>query len=682
MEPIKDDRYLWWQTKLSEKFLVAQHGAFVFFVDDAELQEIARDITDPAADLALAVRSASSSVPGAYFGSVESARRRWALGDQAGPPPTLPVLALTVLAATRMHSDGNALSTNYYFRLAESLDPDATSAQIIKLRDEMRNAFHDVVIMWSSMHEWVAAQGGRVGASTIRSHERLTRIGYPQSQALLTRNDRAELTRFFTAMNLEADDLPDERTTLGALDVWTSRKQNRLGETFMAALQDDQRRGLIAAVVLAFGAAWDGHVVTREGRRRIAVRLGIDLEQWTTEWLFPVQNDVDSPIVLNGLSSIDAQVSLSEDPPFRYYVTENAPSVTPALIRQGFRLQGAHFAAEFPRSEVLLFLRDAQTGAWSTVAGILPFEIHVIAAGAAEVAAVSRVLDRAADGGYTARKQGANALLPGFAIFEGVRFTDDTALQEALGDEPDLRALGMAPTLVPRARFVRGLPIDRQLAPNHYLLGGEPDVLLPTPEEPDWAVLSLNGVEELIMANGFPFPLRRFPHPEGNVDVVADGRSLRFTLREESAIAAEPRGTGAMGWAEDGTLTSDAQSIRVRGAVVEDATEARVVLCRRDREEAWLLLEGGEIYRCNQPGPPTFTAEAGFAFHPAYYEVPIPVSGQWLAQRTGGVWHLLRLPAGTTREVKASFDVLGTWARTRDPEGEKFWTLQLGLANG
>ncbi|WP_458042318.1 MULTISPECIES: hypothetical protein [Bacteria] len=676
-----DDRYLWWQNTLSEKFLFEQSGAFVFFVDDAELRRIAPDLENPAPDLALAVRDSSSLTHGAYFGRVERERRLWQQGDRATPPPVLPVLALTVLAASRMRSDEKGLSTNYYLRLAQSLDPEAGPDQVIAMREEVRRAFQDVVSMWVSLDEWVTDQGGRVGASTIRTHERLTRIGYPQSQALLTRNDRAELTRLFTAMVLEPDSLPDERTMLSALDVWTSRRQNRLGETFLAALKDDQRRGLIAAVVLAFGAAWDGHAITRDGRRRIAIRLGIDLEEWTTDWLFPVQDEVDSPILLDGLTGTDAQVSLSQEPPYRYYIAEHAPAVTPELIRQGFRLRGSQFAAEFPRTDILIFLRDAQTGAWSSTAGITPFETHVIAASAAESSAVSRVLKRAGGDDWTVRRQSANPLLPGFTLFEGVRFTDDKALQAALSEEPDLRLLGVAPTLVPRARFVRGLPIDRDLAPNHYLLGGEPDVLMPTPEEPDLAVLSLNGVEELIMANGFPFPLRRFPNPEGNVDVVADGQRLRFTLRAESALAAEPRGTGAAGWSADGIFTVDSASIRICGGIVDTVTDAPVVLCRRDREETWLLVDGGRAHRCIQPGSPTFAGEAGFPYAPAFFEVPLRPSAQWIAQRAGEVWHLARLTPGTPREVRASFDVLGTWARTADATGNAYWTLQLGLAH-
>lgn len=683
MAPMTDDRYERWQRTLSEAFLVEQSSVFVLFLDDEELRRIAPDLDDPAADLALAVRDASSSAQGAYFSRVERKHRLWNLGDKSVPPPTLPVLALTVLAATRMRSDGHALSTNYYWRLAESIDPKADRAQVTALRDEVAGqTFQDVVGMWTSLDKWVSSQDGRVGASTIRTHERLTRVGYPQSQALLTRGDRAELTSFFTALNLGETDLPDEQTLLQALEVWVTRSQNRLGETFMAALKDDKTRGLIAAVVLAFAAAWDGHVITRDGRRRIGIRLGIDLEQWTTEWLFPVQDDVESPIVLDGLGDSVEPVSLTQRPPYRYYIAGHCPLVRPELVRQGFRLRGTEFAAEFSKAEVLIFAQDAHTGAWASTAGITPFETHLIAASSAESPAVSRVLTRAAEEGWTTRRQGANALLPGFTLFEGVRFKNDKALEAALVEEPGLRVLGVAPALVPRARFVRGLPVDRDLAANHYLLGGEPDILLPTPEEPEVVVLSLNGYEELITANGFPFEVRRLRYPEGKVDVIADGQSLRFTLHAESAVAATPRGTGTLGWSEDGAITTAAESAHIIGALAKGTPDSPVVLGRRGRDDTWLLLDGGGAQRCDEPGVPAFTQGAGFSFAPAFFEVQVPPSAQWLAQRMGRDWHLIRLKPGTPREVRAAFDVLGTWARTADASGATFWTLQLGIANG
>ncbi|MGW4929695.1 hypothetical protein ACWEOH_11105 [Agromyces sp. NPDC004153] len=678
-----DERYWWWQKALSDSFLVPQVGPLVLFVDDDELRKIAPGLNDPAADLARAVRDASSPARGAYFSRVEGACQEWKRGDRALPPPVLPVLALTVLAATRMHSDGQALSTNYYRRLAESIEPEAAGPQLAELRDEVAgSAFLDVVTMWCALDEWVAEQEGRIGVSTIRTHERLRRIGYPQSQALLTRSDRAVLTRFFAALNIGESGLPDEHVMLRALEVWTTANQNRLGETFMAALKNAETKGLIALVVLACAAAWDGQIITRDGRSRIAIRLGIDLEEWTTEWLFPVQDRAPAPIVLDGLTSVDARVSLSLRPPSRYYLAEHAPTVSGELIRQGFRLRGPEFAAEFPKAEVLIFARDPQTGAWSSTAGITPYETHIIAATTAESPAVSRVLDHAADVGWAPRRQGRNPLLPSFTIYENVRFSNDTALQSALKAEPQLRALGVAPTLIPRARFVRGLPVDRELAPNHYLLGGEPDILLPTEEEPRPVILSLNGKEELVMAGGFPFPIRRFPRPEGETEVIADGQKLRFTLHAESVAEAAPKGTAALGWSADGTIALVTENTHILGAVVDGPEDTPPVMCRRGREETWLLLEGGEVQRCIEPGPPLFMHGAGFSFEPAYFEVPASQSARWIAQLSGSTWILRRLTPEMPSEIRASFDVLETWARTYDSSGQTLWALQLGLGRG
>ena len=129
-------------------------------------------------------------------------------------------------------------------------------------------------------------------------------------------------------------------------------------------------------------------------------------------------------------------------------------------------------------------------------------------------------------------------------------------------------------------------------------------------------------------------------------------------------------------------MTTAVESARVVGALASGPTDAPIFLCRRGKDETWLLLDGGEAQRCHEPGEPAFTQGAGFPFTPAFFEVQVRASAQWLAQRTGLVWHLTRLSPGTPRAVKASFDVLGTWARTGEPSGTTFWTLQIGIADG
>lgn len=678
-----NERYGWWQERLADFFLVPQDGPLVFFVDDDELRRIAPDVDDPAYDLARAIRDASSGRPGEHFGCIASAGRAWERGDRASPPPVLPVLALTVLAATRMRSDGDALSTNFYRRLAESIEPGASALRVTQLKAEVDgSAFLDVVDMWCAFDKWIGDQAGRVGVSTIRTHHRLRRIGYPRSQALLTRHDRAELTRFFAALAISEYGLPDEHWMVKALEVWTSARSNRLGDTFMEALHDAESKGLIATVVLACAAAWDGQIITQDGRRRMPIQLGIDLDDWTSTWLFPVQDAAAETVTLTGLASGDAPVTLNVNPPSRYYAANAAPGVTFDRVAHGFRLRGGEYAAEFPKSEVLIFSRDADTGAWSSTSGITPHDTHLIAATGAESGALTRVLDAAAEPGWTTRKQGTSPLLPGFVMFEGVRFTDDSALQNALRAEPGLRALGVAPTLVPRARFVRGLPLDRDLAPNHYLLGGEPDLLLPTEEEPRMVLLSLGGKEDRVPANGFPFEIRRWPCPESATEVIVEGQRLSFTLLGESVVDATPQGTATLGWDVDGSLGAKTAMTTVIGAVVRDTSPAASVMCRRGRDGTWLLLEGGAIQELTEPSPPTFTSAAGFSFEPGYFEASAPATAQWLAQRSGTTWHLSGVHPGAPQEVRASFDVLGTWARITEPSGPVFWRIQLGLASG
>ena len=88
--------------------------------------------------------------------------RRWQRGSQVDPPPVLPLMAVSVLAATRMRSDALARSTNYYIRLAQTLTGDLEGTEVVALRTDLREggAFLDVAEMWRGIHSWIEAQGG------------------------------------------------------------------------------------------------------------------------------------------------------------------------------------------------------------------------------------------------------------------------------------------------------------------------------------------------------------------------------------------------------------------------------------------------------------------------------------------------------------------------------------------
>lgn len=618
------------------------------------------------------------------FRSVVAAHQQWQRGSQEEPPPVLPVIAITVLAATRMRSDSQARSTNYYLRLAQALLPDADAGAIETLRNSLREggAFLDVVEMWRGLHAWLEAQNGTIGASTIRDHPHLQRVGYPLSQALVRQSDRMALTRFFHALDLTPRAAPDAGVVLGALDVWTAAPQNRLSDAFMRALGDPDVRPLLAAVVEAHAQAWDGRVLTSDGKQRIAMRLSIDLDAWEVHWLFPIPSMGPAALTVLSLDG-EHEVGLTETAGLRYYAAQGCPAVSPELLQSGMRLRGSEFSAEFPPSPVIFLRPDSQTGAWSSVSGMLPFEEHLVAIGGAHAGEFQQVLREAAVPGWRLIPQRGSALLPTYALFQNVRFTDAQALELVLSRLPGLRRMGVTPAVTPRARLVRGLPIATAISANHYLVGGEPDLLLPAGPDPRLATVTLDGRRGQVQANGFPLELRRFISDAGRHVVNADGQELAFTTLEEGPDPAQPVGTANLGWTIAGLMTGSDHALAVIGARVASNIGMTPVLARRSRDESWLLHDDGRAEGAVEPAPPYFLTSTDIEIHSPYFEISAPPSARWLAQRRGARWQLTEIGPAAPKEYNLDIDVLDAWKRAcTDANGAQLWKLQLRISGG
>ncbi len=671
-----------WQSVLCSEFLARHEGPTVFFVDDTQLARIRPEVDDAAIELAEAVRSRVRLTDGRpMFAPILLSYRQWRRGPRLDAPPVLPLIALTVLAATRMRSDAEGRSTNYYLRLAQALAPAGDGEFTEILRKDLREegAFVDVVEMWRGLHDWIEAQDGAVGTSTIRDHPHLLRIGYPLSQALARQSDRIALTRFFHALDFAPSAVPDAQVISSALDIWTAAPQNRLSETFMHALGDTDLRALLAAVVEAHARAWDGRVLTGEGKQRIAMRLSVDLDAWQARWLFPVPAsgpevltlrvpDSAQEVILTALSGID------------YYSAVGSPAVSAEMLLSGFRLRGDEFTAEFPPSPVLFFRLDPQTGAWTSSSGMLPFEDHLAAVSSSHAAEFQQLLREAAVDGWSYIHQRRRVLLPGYALFGDVRFADGEVLEHALAELPRLRLVGVAPTPVPRARLVRGLPVARSISATHYLVGGEPDLLLPSGPDPRLATVTLDGRRERLQANGFPLELRRFISGVGRHVVDADGQELSFTTLEEGPDPSAPVGTATLGWTLDEQMSEEHGSLAVTGACVSDPG-LHPVLARRGRDESWLLHDGGRAERLPEPEPPPFLSSIDIELHSPRFEINASATANWLAQRRGSRWRITEIGASEPEEYDLDIDILDAWKRVgSDPNGAQLWSAQLGRA--
>ena len=171
----------------------------------------------------------------------------------------------------------------------------------------------------------------------------------------------------------------------------------------------------------------------------------------------------------------------------------------------------------------------------------------------------------------------------------------------------DSAGLGVTTSVIPRSRLVRGLPIASEISATHYLRGGEPDLLLPSAQDPGTATVTLDGLTEEIVANGFPLELRRFVKNGGLHNINADGQELAFTTIDEHPSPHTPAGTATIGWSGNQQLIGADQSFEILGAQAGESSEVHSILVRRGRMETWLLHENGHAEELAEPGPPPFS---------------------------------------------------------------------------
>lgn len=651
-----------WQEKLSREFFDGRREQpVVMFVDQDVLQYLAEPCQDGTRSLAGAVREVVDINRGrSMFERVEAMETAWRRGVRDQPPPTLPVLALSVLAASEMRSDDQGARHNYYIRLARVMLPDGSGPEIAALRSALRDrgAFTAVAEMWERMDGWLKERAGEFGFSTIREHPDLTRIGYPLSQTLIRRSGRAALTHFFAKLNLDTDGVPGPDALLALLRVWTSHRPQGLSNQFVRSLDDPKLRDYVKTLVHELAEAWDGKVITADGLRRLDIRLVLDLDRGSAWWVVPTVSGVVEDL-LNGTSEGQSfSVVLTTDPHSSMYETEGFPAVSPRALTEGLVARGAVSLAEFQPSELIVLVDNADAGGWLSVDALQPYEEHAFIVAPALVTTVERALTTAADVGWRRIPTAiADEILPGCAIYYGITFADREALESALGMLPSGVAANLRVGSTARPRLVNGLPLMRNVRRHVYLSGGEPDLALPVGAEPRRVTVRFDNKVDQLPASVFPFPLRRFgPYDEGSHTIEADGEELSFILTPGSADDRVPPGIGSLLWVS-GVLQDFATEEFVCGAVVESAPVERPILAKRGAIASWLIHANGHATRLTESPPPMCFGGLSFPL----FEVDRS-RAVWLAQKRRSGWAVARMHASEPDFRALSAEEHAIWA--------------------
>lgn len=677
-DPALPPEYARWQARLERAFLEGHAGQpVVMFVDHDELQHLADEHEDGPRSLAAAVRSlVNVERGGAMFARARLVERLWSQGLRTSPPPTLPILALSVLAASEMRADAQGARHNYYVRLARVLLPDGADDEIEDLRLILRRrASLDLTALWQRFDAWLTEQAGAFGTSTVREDPDLPRIGYPLSQTLVRRSDRAVLTGFFDRMNLTSERVPGPDALLSLLKVWTHRRSHGFSERFIEALDEPAMLVYLKPLIHGLAVAWDGKVVTAEGLRRLEIRLAMDLDRAAAWWVVPAVADLPGDIVDGIADGRSFTALLTPDSHSSLYRAEGLPPVTATTLQYGFTARGSSCVAEYRPGKFLVFVENAHAGGWMSVDALEAYEEHVVAATSDLAPAVEQALQRAADIGW--RKVAdtiAYEILSGYSIYFRVVFSDHDALTSAIRTLPSATAGHIRLGTTARPRLVNGLPLFRNLSLNTYLAGGEPDLELPVGAEPRMVDVVLDGsAPRPLPASMFPFPFGRFgPYEPGTHTIDADGESLTFVVTPGPDADWNPPGLGSLGWV-DGQLQEVSGDADVCGAFT--ATEnppSKTILVRRGALRNWIVDRNGHVTRLEEPPPPTCLERVAFMLFDVSRD-----RGAWLIQQRATGWQATRLCAAepALREVTEDDRRVGIAAAQDVRSDDPMWKL-------
>lgn len=522
--------YDWWARALEARFFnEAFDGEPVTLCVDE--QELTSMTSLPPAEAIEALASAvrAEVMPNYRFGVIGRRAEKWQRNGFTGPPPALPLLALTVLAASRMSSDGDRGAPGFYPRVRELLQPGDTSA------GAPGDYAAEVPRLWEQLRFWLEDElAGTRGLPTITMHPHFVHVGYSLQQAVLRTADRRRIYQFLRSIRFE----PGEEVLAGelrrALSIWARRR----GHDRLARLADDSRYTAYAEALLArIAATWDGRLRDEfTGVRTLPVLLTLQRRPRALAFILLREHDLPQDLVLRLPSGTETLRSPSD----KWYVPIPLPiELTSAQLNDGFKLSGDVVGAFFEPAEAYVLQHHDDLCQPVQRSKIRYGEKHFLIVKDNLLPVVERWIAQENLEGIL-DQNAASWLPPGWALIRDFRISarSATAPPRALADM--LGSSGGS-----RLRLVGGLPLPG--LPGTYLTRGAPMIALPGDSENRTVSLECNGFDPIrLRAIDGDYPLNALPLAPGNYRVVHDRGTVSFDLID--GLADSPNGdVGGLG---------------------------------------------------------------------------------------------------------------------------------------
>jgi hypothetical protein len=636
-----DHSYQAWQEVLAEEFFGRQHAGHptLFYVDDDVERELRHGygIEEPLARCVGRFLRLRTAEP---YSALDDYRWRRRQQDQDGVPAFLPLLACSVLAATRMVNDGNHRATAYHARFSELLTG----------HEQQLGSHHyeSVSRMWQVLASWQHSQKGARGLCTIPAPADLpanrSRIGFAQSQALLSGADRSFMPKFFRSLLEHGTTWPLPGETLLA-QIEIRGMEQHFSKGFRNALPEEEFRPLLARLIGNYAASWDGSdelVPTGVTRAELLVRLDAGRLSWVARLR---SADQKKRIELKG------GVLLEQLGDTAYYEVTGLPAPSADTLTRGIRRDGENLVLSRPSCSVLVLARDDVLGVWAATDGFRPGEAHVVLAAPTAQRDVQRLLDKAATTGRSADTSKLPWVPQGWSMHKPVTFDDAVTLRRALQEVQGAVGLLQPPAQF-KLRLEGGLKLAPSLGSHVYLRGGEPQVVLPDATEGTGTLL-IDGKErpelENAVAAGRPVPLAVLRLEPGRHTVSYAGVEVGFATADQAVV--EPKMTEVCGFTVvDGkafespsllvehNLPTGITGARCPSATARDAA-AVMELCRRDADEVLFAAADGRLWTIGAPEQPDWwTERLPDTPAPLRFEADFHGIGGWLLERRSGRW--------------------------------------------
>jgi hypothetical protein len=268
-ESLLPARYTRWNTLISGRFVRnASQAQIHLAISPRALASISSEATgarvlpvDAEADFLAAV---SEVYTGRVIGTSARLKMFRRYGED-GTPLCIAFLALSVLAAHKMHSDDTSSGAAYYIRLAELLkvarDPAGYPQDFRTLEFES---------LWRFFADWVSTS---TSSSLVLSNADDQRrfIAYPLAHVPLRQLDLEKLPEFFDWAGYSPEKRVSPARLAEDLRRW-EQSYGRLSHAGRTALADE-RSGAVLSQVSSELRAWDGTVATTQGTRSVQAEV-------------------------------------------------------------------------------------------------------------------------------------------------------------------------------------------------------------------------------------------------------------------------------------------------------------------------------------------------------------------------------------------------------------------------